>query len=67
LGYKSRVHHKGVRGRPLGARQKQVNKARSQVRARVEHVFGHQTNSMGAKIVRTIGAARARFKIGMMK
>ena len=38
----------------------------SRVRARVEHVFGHQQNSMGGKIVRTIGIARARFKIGMM-
>jgi IS5 family transposase len=65
-GLKSRVHYKGVRGRPLGERQKQANKARSEVRARVEHIFGHQTNSMGAKIVRTVGAARARFKIGMM-
>jgi hypothetical protein len=25
-----------------------------------------KTNSMGARIVRTIGIARARFKIGMM-
>jgi transposase, IS5 family len=66
LGYRSRVHHKGVRGRPLGARQKRANKKRSQVRARVEHVFGHQANSMGVRIVRTIGVARARFKIGMM-
>jgi IS5 family transposase len=65
-GLKSRVHYKGARGRPLGERQKRANKARSEVRARVEHIFGHQTNSMGAKIVRTVGAARARFKIGMM-
>jgi transposase, IS5 family len=36
------------------------------VRARVEHVFGHQQSPMGGKIVRTIGIARARFKIGMM-
>jgi hypothetical protein len=36
------------------------------VRARVEHVFGHQQGSMGGKIVRTIGIVRARFKIGMM-
>src|SRR3979409_2355495 len=35
-------------------------------RARVEHVFGHQQSAMGGKIVRTIGIARARFKIGMM-
>ena len=33
--------------------------------ARVEHVFGNQHNSMGGKIVRTIGIVRARVKIGM--
>ena len=65
-GLKSRVHLKGVRGRPLSEKEKAANTARSEVRARVEHIFGHQTNSMGAKIVRTVGAARARFKIGMM-
>jgi hypothetical protein len=36
------------------------------VRARVEHVFGHEQSSMVGKIVRTIGIARARFRIGMM-
>ena len=65
-GLKSRVHLKGVRGRPLTEKQKETNTARSEVRARVEHIFGHQTNSMGAKIVRTVGSARARLKIGMM-
>ena len=35
------------------------------VRARVEHVFGHQTVAMGGKFVRTIGMTRARMKIGM--
>ena len=65
-GLKSRVHLKGVRGRPLSQKEKAMNTARSEVRARVEHIFGHQETSMGRKIVRTIGAARARFKIGMM-
>lgn len=65
-GYKSRVHEKGVRGHPLDEQQKQANKARSEVRARVEHIFGDQKTAMGARIVRTIGLARARFKIGMM-
>lgn len=65
-GYRSRVHYKGVRGRPLDERQKAANSARSEVRARVEHIFGDQTTAMGRKIVRTIGTARARFKIGMM-
>lgn len=65
-GLKSRVHLKGVRGRPLSETEKKTNTARSEVRARVEHIFGHQENSMGRKVVRTIGMARARFKIGMM-
>ena len=35
------------------------------IRARVEHVFGNQHNSMGGKLVRTIGIVRATVKIGM--
>jgi len=31
----------------------------------VEHVFGHQENSMGGTLIRTIGMARAKTKIGM--
>ena len=65
-GYQSRVHRRAARNRPLSERQKAANTTRSRVRARVEHVFGHQENSMGGKIVRTIGIARARVKIGMM-
>ena len=65
-GYKSRIHRRAARNRPLSDRQEAANTTRSKVRARVEHVFGHQENSMGGKIVRTIGMVRARFKIGMM-
>jgi len=65
-GLSSRIHRRGARNHPLSATQKAANTTRSKVRARVEHVFGHQENSMGRKIVRTIGFARARFKIGMM-
>ena len=37
------------------------------VHGRVRRIpFGQQQNSMGGKIVRTIGIVRARFKIGMM-
>ena len=35
------------------------------MRARVEHVFGAQTNDMGGTLVRTIGMVRAKAKIGM--
>jgi IS5 family transposase len=65
-GYKSRVHTRAARNRPLSQRAKAANTTRSRVRARVEHVFGHQHTSMGGKIVRTIGMARAAAKIGMM-
>lgn len=65
-GYRSRVHFKGVRGRPLNEQQKKANTARSEVRARVEHIFADQTTAMGRKLVRNVGLARARFKIGMM-
>jgi IS5 family transposase len=65
-GYRSRMHRRAARNHPLSDRQKDANTSRSKVRARVEHVFGHQHTSMGAKLVRTIGKARARFKIGMM-
>ncbi len=64
-GFKSRVHRRGRRGKPLTARQEAANKTRSSVRARVEHVFGSQHNSMGGKLVRTIGIVRATAKIGM--
>ena len=62
---KSHIHRRGSRGKPLTARQEAANKTRSKVRARVEHVFGNQHNSMGGKLVRTIGIVRATVKIGM--
>ena len=65
-GYRSHIHHKGRRNKPLTARQVKANKSRSKVRVRVEHVFGFQQRSMGGKFIRTIGMARAKTKIGMM-
>ena len=60
-GYRSRIHRKGVRGKPLSARSKEANRKRSRHRARVEHVFAQQ----GERLVRTIGKARAAVKIGL--
>lgn len=65
-GYKSRVHRRARRNRPLSRREQAGNTTRSRMRARVEHVFGHQHTSMGGTIVRTIGIVRARAKIGLM-
>ena len=64
-GLKSRIHRKGYRGKPLTERETQGNKTRSKVRARVEHVFGAQSNAMGGTLVRSIGLVRARARIGL--
>jgi len=64
--YLSQVHFKGNRNKPLNKQEIKQNKQRSKSRARVEHIFGFQENSMGRKMVRTIGLARAKVKIGMM-
>jgi hypothetical protein len=63
-GLKSRIHRKGRRNKPLSEREKRGNKTRSRVRARVEHVFGSQSNDMGGTLVRSIGLVRARARIG---
>ena len=65
-GYRSHIHQKGKRGKPLGKRQKKANNTRSKVRVRVEHVFGFQERSMGGKLIRSIGIDRAKVRIGMM-
>ena len=64
-GLRSRIHRKAHRNRPLGEHEKKGNRTRSKVRARVEHIFGAQTNDMGGTLVRSIGLARAKARIGL--
>ena len=64
-GLREHVQRKGRRGHPLSAWEKQGNRTRAKVRARVEHVFGAQTMWLATLVVRTIGIARARAKIGL--
>ena len=61
----SHIHRKGKRGKPLTEQAKGRNRTKSSVRVRVEHVFGAQANDMGGTLVRTIGLARAKARIGM--
>jgi transposase, IS5 family len=63
-GLVSRIHRKKPRGRPMPERTRRANARKSAVRSRVEHVFAHQKGMMGL-VVRTIGIARARVKIGL--
>lgn len=62
---RSKIHYKGARNKALTAQQHTRNRGRSRIRARVEHVFGHQVTAMGGKLIRTIGLLRARAKIGL--
>lgn len=61
----SQVCEKGLRGHPLTEAQKESNRVKSKVRARVEHVFDAQAQ-MGGHSVRTISLKRAQMKTRMM-
>ena len=63
-GLVSRIHRKKPKGRPMAVRTRRANARKSAVRAAVEHVFARHKGPMGL-VVRTIGIARARVKIGL--
>jgi hypothetical protein len=63
-GFVSRIHRKKPKGRPMPERTRISNARKSRVRSAVEHVFAHQKGLMRL-VVRTIGIARAKVKIGM--
>ncbi|MBI3704317.1 MAG: IS5 family transposase [Rhizobiales bacterium] len=64
-GFRSHIHVRATRNHPLSQRQEEANRKKSQVRVRIEHVFGAQETSAGGRLVRTIGIVRARAKIGL--
>lgn len=64
-GILNRIHYRAWRDGDLAPWQKDTNRRRSQIRARVEHVFGHQVKSMKMTVLRGIGLARASVKIGL--
>ena len=63
-GLRSQIHRKKPKGKPMPKPIARANGAKSKVRAAVEHVFAHEKGPMGL-VVRTIGLARARVKIGL--
>lgn len=62
---KLHINEKGQKNKPLTDEQKADNREKSRVRVRVEHVFGHMTNSMGGMFIRCIGISRAVREIAM--
>jgi transposase, IS5 family len=65
LKMKDRRHVKASKNKPLSRYQKRANKAKSKIRARVEHVFGAMSMKMGDIRIRSIGIVRVTFVIGM--
>ena len=63
-GFISHIHRRRRPGRPMPAHVRRGNARRSRERAPVEHVFAVQKQAMRL-VIRTIGLARARTKIGM--
>jgi transposase, IS5 family len=64
-GLRSRIHQRASRGHALSKAQESANRRKSKVRVRIEHVFAAQQNTLGGRIVRTIGVVRAKAKIGL--
>jgi len=61
----NQIHEKGYRNKPLTDKQKENNREKSKIRARVEHIFGFIENTMKGTLIRTIGIARAKINIGL--
>jgi hypothetical protein len=66
MGIESRIHEKGHRNKPLQKRQKEANKRKSKVRARVVHIFAFMENLMNGMFLqyRNLGSVTAG--IGLM-
>lgn len=64
-GFREHTQRKGNKHHKLTARERAGNKTRSRIRSQVEHVFGGQAQKAGSLLLRTIGIARARVKIGL--
>lgn len=65
-GMVNRVCEKGYRNNPLTDEQKQSNRDKSSVRARVEHVFGFMEQSMHGLKCECVGIVRATGIMGLM-
>ena len=65
-GIESQIHEKGYRNKPLSKRQKQRNRKKSKVRARVEHIFGFMTHSMNEMYLKYRNLKRNTTGIGLM-
>ena len=62
----SQIHERAYRNRPLTEAQKESNRQKSKVPARIEHVFGYMSQSMKGFYLRYIGRRRNAAAIGLI-
>jgi IS5 family transposase len=60
------IHERAYRNRPLGDEQKENNRQKSKIRARIEHVFGFMSQSMKGFYLRYIGGRRNAAALGLI-
>ena len=65
MGFESHIHERSYRDKPLTEEQKENNREKSKIRAKVEHNFGSWVNEMGGKTIKVIGEVRAEAVIGL--
>ena len=65
-GVKSFILEKGHRNKPLRVAKKIINRLRSKIRVRIEHIFGFMENSMGGKYRRVQNLQAMRTTVGLM-
>ena len=62
----SRIHERAYRNRPLNDEQKESNRQKSRIRARIEQVFGFMSQSIKGLYLRSIGRRRNAAAIGLI-
>lgn len=65
-GIRNRIHVQRLAGKELTEEQKQSNREKSKVRARIEHRFGRMKTCLKGLSLRGIGLVRNRAVIGML-
>lgn len=65
LGIKNYIHEKGSRNHPLSDLRRGLNRLKSTIRCRIEHIFGCVENSMGGPELEYIGIRRISTGIGL--
>lgn len=63
---KNCIHEKGYRNKVLSEYQKNKNREKSKIRARVEHVYGFMEQSMNGLTLKSVGITRASGIIGLI-